>query len=139
MSAVTEYIGSDPRYKLKIEQPKFYIHSHKKVVVCELNCEIQELPFKAKINRKHFNDSQWYGEFKVKASSKCRPGDEYNEELGMKIAESKATIKAFDKARRILEDYKDIIGKEWDKANTSVDFFEQILGRECMHFESLTR
>lgn len=139
MNAVTKYIGSDPRYKLKIEQPKFYIHSHKKVVVCELQCSIPDLPFKSKVDYKYFNDVQIYGEFKVKASAKCRPGDEYNEELGMKIAESKATIKAFDKARRILEDYKDIIGKEWDKANTSVDFFEQMLGRECMHLESITR
>lgn len=139
MNAVTEYIGSDPRYKLKIKQPKFYIHSHKKIVVCELQCELPELPFKGKVSRKYFTNEFFYGEFKVKASSKCRPGDEYNEELGMKIAESKAIIKAYDKARRILEDYKDIIGKEWDKANTSVDFFEQILGRECMHLESLTR
>ena len=139
MNVVTANIGSEPRYKLKIEQPKFYIHSHKKIVVCELNCEIQELPFKAKINKKYFNDSQWYGEFKVKASAKCRPGDEYNEETGMKIAESKAMIKAYDKARRILEDYKEVIGKEWDKAGNSVNFFEVTLGRECMHLESLTR
>ena len=139
MNVVTANIGSEPRYKLKIEQPKFYIHSHKKIVVCELNCEIQELPFKAKINKKYFNDSQWYGEFKVKASAKCRPGDEYNEETGMKIAESKAMIKAYDKARRILEDYKEVIGKEWDKASRSTDFFELVLGRECMHLESIVK
>lgn len=139
MNAITANSSSEPKYKLKIEQPKYYIHSHKKIVVCELNCEIQELPFKAKINRKHFNDSQWYGEFKVKASSKCRPGDEYNEETGMKIAESKAMVKAYDKARRILEDYLDVIGKEWDKARNSVDFFEYVLGRECMHLESITK
>lgn len=139
MNAYTENYGSEPRYKLKIEPPKYYIHSHKKIVVCELNCEIQELPFKAKINRKYFNDSQWYGEFKVKASAKCGPADEYSEDTGMKIAESKAMTKALDKARRILEDYKDIIGKEWDKANTSIDFFEVTLGRECMHLEGLIR
>ena len=137
MNAITANSSSEPKYKLKIEQPKYYIHSHKKIVVCELNCEIQELPFKAKINRKHFNDSQWYGEFKVKASSKCRPGDEYNEETGMKIAESKAMVKAYDKARRVLEDYLDVIGKEWDKARNSVDFFEYVLGMECMHLECL--
>ena len=139
MSAVTEYIGSDPRYKLKIKQPKFYIHSHKKIVVCELQCELPELPFKGKVSRKYFTDELFYGDFKVKASSKCRPGDEYNEELGMKIAESKATVKAFDKVRRVLEEYKELIGKEWDKANESIGFFEMVLGRECMHLESLTR
>lgn len=139
MNAITKYIGSDPRYKLKIEQPKFYIHSHKKIVVCELQCSLPDLPYKRKIDYKYFSDAQIYREFKVKASAKCRPGDEYNEETGIKIAESKATVKAYDKARRILEDYKDIIGKEWDKANTSVDFFEQMLGRECMHLESLIR
>lgn len=139
MNAITANSGSEPKFKLKIEQPKFYIHSHKKIVVCELNCEIQELPFKAKINRKHFNDSQWYGEFKVKASAKCRPGDEYNEDTGMKIAESKAMVKAYDKARRVLEDYLEVIGKEWDKARNSVDFFEYVLGRECMHLESITK
>lgn len=139
MNAITANSSSEPKYKLKIEQPKYYIHSHKKIVVCELNCEIQELPFKAKINRKYFNDSQWYGEFKVKASAKCGPGDEYNEETGMKIAESKAMVKAYDKARRILENYLDVIGKEWDKARNSVDFFEYVLGRECMHLESITK
>ena len=139
MNAITINSGSEPRYKLKIEQPKFYIHSHKKIVVCELHCEIQGLPFKAKVDSKYFSDAQFYGEFKVKASAKCSPGDEYNEETGMKIAESKAMIKAYDKARRILEDYKEVIGKEWDKANNSVYFFEATLGRECMHLESLTR
>ncbi len=139
MNVVTANIGSEPRYKLKIKQPKFYIHSHKKIVVCELHCDIPELPFKSKVDNKYFSDTLHYGEFKVKASAKCRPGDEYNEETGMKIAESKAMIKAYDKARRILEDYKEVIGKEWDKANNSVSFFEVTLGRECMHLESLTR
>lgn len=131
--------GSDLRYRLKIKQPKYYIHSHKKVVVCELNCDIPELPFKSKIQRKYFHNEPWYGEFKVKASAKCRPGDEYNEETGMKIAESKAMIKAYDKARRILEDYKEIIGKEWDKARNSVDFFETVLYREGEHLTSIIK
>lgn len=139
MNAYTANYGSEPRYKLKIEQPKFYIHSHKKIVVCELQCEILGLPFKAKVDNKYFSNAQFYGDFKVKASAKCRPGDEYNEETGVKIAESKAMIKAYDKARRILEDYKEVIGKEWDRANNSVNFFEVTLGIECMHLESLTR
>lgn len=139
MNAYTENYGSDPRYKLKIEPPKYYIHEHKGIVVCELQCSLPELPYKAKINKKYFNDSQWYGEFKVKASAKCGPEDNYIEDAGMKIAESKAMIKALDKARRVFEDYKDIIGKEWDKANTSIDFFEVTLGRECMHLEGLIR
>ena len=139
MNAFTANSGSEPRYKLRIEQPKFYIHSHKKIVVCELQCEILGLPFKAKVDNKYFSNAQFYGDFKVKASAKCRPGDEYNEETGIKIAESKAMIKAYDKARRILEDYKEVIGKEWDMANNSVNFFEVTLGRECMHLESLTR
>lgn len=141
MNVVTANVGSEPRYKLKIKQPKFYIHSHKKIVVCELHCAIPELPFQAKIHRKHSIASgvSYYCEFKVKASAKCRPGDEYNEETGMKIAESKAMIKAYDKARRILEDYKEIVGKEWDKASHSTDFFELVLGRECMHLESIVK
>ena len=139
MNAYTENYGSEPRYKLKIEPPKYYIHAHKKIVVCELQCSLPELPFKAKIKSKYFNDTLFYGDFKVKASAKCGPGDEYNEDTGMKIAESKAMTKALDRARRILEDYKDIIGKEWDKANTSIDFFEVTLGRECMHLEGLIR
>ena len=138
MNAYTENYGSEPRYKLKIEPPKYYIHSHKKIVVCELQCSLPELPYKAKIDSKYFYDTI-YGDFKVKASAKCGPADEYSEDTGMKIAESKAMTKALDKARRILEDYKDIIGKEWDKANTSIDFFEVTLGRECMHLEGLIR
>lgn len=139
MNTKTTNAGSDLRYRLKIKQPKYYIHSHKKVVVCELNCDIPELPFKSKIQRKYFHNEPWYGEFKVKASAKCRPGDEYNEETGMKIAESKAMIKAYDKARRILEDYKEIIGKEWDKAYNSVDFFETVLYREGEHLTSIIK
>lgn len=139
MNAFTANSGSEPRYKLRIEQPKFYIHSHKKIVVCELNCKIPELPFKRKVHYKYFSDALAYGEFKVKASAKCMPGDRYNEETGVKIAESKAIVKAYDKARRILEDYKEVIDAEWNKANNSVDFFAITLGRECMHLESLTR
>lgn len=139
MNAITANNGSEPKFKLKIEQPKFYIHSHKKIVVCELRCELPELPFIGKVSRKHFTDEIFYGGFKVKASAKCRPGDEYNEETGMRIAESKAMVKAYDKARRILEDYLEVIGKAWDKARNSVDFFEYVLGRECMHLESITK
>lgn len=131
--------GSDLRYKIKVGQPKFYIHSHKKIVVCELKCEITDLPFKGKISRKYFNDAPWYGEFTVKASAKCRPGDEYNEETGLKIAESKAMLKVYDRAKRILEDYKDIVGKEWDKANDSIDFFDMVLSRELQHLENLVK
>lgn len=139
MNAITANSGSEPKFKLKIEQPKFYIHPHKKIVVCELRCELPELPFEVKIDRKHSTKGMFYGEFKVKASAKCRPGDKYNEETGMKIAESKAMVKAYDKARRILEDYLDIIGEEWDKTRNSIDFFEYVLGRECMHLESITK
>ena len=140
MNAITANSGSEPKFKLKIEQPKFYIHSHKKIVVCELQCCLPDLPYKFKVDSKHFSsNTNFYGEFKIKATAKCRPGDEYVEATGMKIAESKAMIKALDKARRVLEDYKEIIGREWDKANSSTDFFECTLGRECMHLESLTR
>ena len=139
MNTRTTNTGSDLRYRLKIKQPKFYIHSHKQIVVCELKCEIPDLPYMGKISRKHFKDEPWYGEFKVKASAKCRPGDEYVEATGMKIAESKAMIKAYDKARRILEDYKEIIGKEWDKARNSVDFFEVVLGRENVHLTNIIK
>lgn len=138
MNAITANIGSEPRYKLRVEQPKFYIHSHKGVIVCELHCCLLDLPFKVKVDNKHF-DPLYYGCFKVKGIAKCKPGDEYNEELGMKMAESRAMIKAYDKARRVLENYKEIIGKEWDKANESINFFEVVLGRECMHLESITK
>lgn len=139
MNAFTANNGSEPRYKLVIKQPKFYIHSHKKVIVCELQCCLPDLPFKHKVDNKYFSDALAYGVFKVKASAKCMPEDKYNEETGVKIAESKAMVKAYDKARRILEDYKEVIDAEWNKANNSVDFFATTLGRECMHLESLTR
>lgn len=139
MSVNTLETNYEPRYKLKIKQPKYYIHSHKKVIVCELNCDIPELPFKSKIQRKYFHNEPWYGEFKVKASAKCRPGDEYNEETGMKIAESKAMMKAYDKARRILEDYKELVDKEWNKADSSVEFFNRMLGRENRHLENIVK
>ena len=140
MNTRTTNTGSNLRYKLKIEQPKFYIHSHNKVVVCELQCCLPDLPYKLKVDSKHFfSNTNLYGEFKVKATAKCRPGDEYVEATGMKIAESKAMIKAYDKARRILEDYKEIIGKEWDKARNSVDFFEVVLGRENVHLTNIIK
>lgn len=139
MSKRTTNTGSNLRYKLKIGQPKFYIHSHKQIVVCELKCELPDLPYMGKISRKYFKDEPWYGEFIVKASAKCRPGDEYNEETGLRIAESKAMLKAYDKARKVLEDYKEIIGKEWDKARNSVDFFDMVLSRELKHLENLVK
>lgn len=142
MNAITANSGSEPRYKLKIESTRYIIHPHNKAVVCILECSVPELPYLHKISDTYFGKTQGFNfsnNFEVKGVAKCRPGDEYDEELGMKIAESRATIKAFDKVRRAIEEYKDFVGKEWDKLNTSVDFFECVLGRECMHLESLTR
>lgn len=143
MNAITANIGSEPRYKLRIKSSRYIIHPHNKAIVCILECSVPELPLISKITDKYFdniiNCCNFDNSFTVRGVAKCRPGDEYNEETGMRIAESKAMIKAYDKVRRAIEDYKDLIGKEWDKANESINFFEVVLGRECMHLESITK
>lgn len=143
MNAITANIGSEPRYKLRIKSSRYIIHPHNKAIVCILECSVPELPLIPKITDKYFDNTNYCcnfdNNFTVRGVAKCRPGDEYNEETGMRIAESKAMIKAYDKVRRAIEDYKDLIGKEWDKANESINFFEVVLGRECMHLESITK
>lgn len=143
MNAITANIGSEPRYKLKIESTRYIIHPHNKAIVCIMECSMPELPHIPKVSDVYFgNTTHCYNfdnNFEVRGVAKCRPGDEYNEETGMRIAESKAMIKAYDKVRRVLENYKDLIGKEWDKANESINFFEVVLGRECMHLESIAK
>lgn len=84
-------------------------------VICELKCDLQFIKAKAYwglndyIWKKKVKDVDYEGIFKVKGVAKCSPSDTFNEELGKRIAESRAKKKMFRTASRVWElCYKEI-------------------------------
>ena len=129
--------GFNFRHKLRMEQPKYIIHPFNKAVVCIIECSIPSLPYNAEIHRKFSELDCFNNEFTVKAVAKCNSKDTYNEETGMRIAESRAKAKAVSKALKIMEHYKDIMSQEYTVLNNSVEFFADELCKEKHHINKL--
>lgn len=87
------------RTYLKTE-PKFVVNKKEKVVVCILNCDVNvdKTPDKG--------DYYYYAAlksnsptFEVKGIARCSENDTFSEEIGKRVAESKAKKLAFIKAK----------------------------------------
>lgn len=99
--------------KINLE-PKFSVFNNK-VVKCELECEVlvpcycsdyhtrSKLEFDYTIRPYDKNYDWEFIGFKVDAIAKCDPTDTFDEVVGKRIAESRATIKALNAAGRLLE------------------------------------
>lgn len=99
---------------MKIDlEPKFSVFNNK-VVKCELKCSML-IPYYALMYLDHYKldfdytietaegNEYEYIVFKVSAIAKCDPTDTFDEVVGKRIAESRATIKALNTAGRVLE------------------------------------
>lgn len=125
------------RYKLRMEQPRFIIHPHHQTVVCIIECSIPHLPVDFEIYKK-FSDLTCYNyNFKVKAVAKCNTNDRYNEETGIRIAESRAKEKALNKAMKIMQHYETLKIKEMSVVEHSLNFFKDELIKERKHIAKL--
>ena len=98
-------------------EPKYIVNKEKKTVVCLLKVEPEMSPR----GTHYWDDSRWYsnkfntdcmGKFQAKGVAKCSEDDEFNEQLGKRIAESKAKKQGFAIASQIMETVFDKLVKE---------------------------
>ena len=95
------------RNRVKIVNTKFNVDAENKVVVCELECDLQleKHPAWMMINpsmwEKKFPDIGFDGEYTVKAKARCNNIDTFDEKKGKMIAESRAKAKMFSVASRV--------------------------------------
>lgn len=121
------------RFKLKMNQPRYIIQPQSKVVVCIMECSIPHLPYNCHIMRKFHEVSGPNYHFTVKGTAKCGSRDTYDEQTGMRIAESKAKEKAISKAYKIMQHYYPMVKEEMNVIENSIEFFERELDRENSH------
>lgn len=121
------------RFKLKMNQPRYIIQPQSKVVVCIMECSIPHLPYFSHIMNKFHEVSGPNYSFTVKGTAKCGPRDTYDEQIGMRIAESKAKEKAINKAYKIMQHYYPMVKEEMNVIENSIEFFERELYRENSH------
>ena len=91
---------------VKIEKVKYIVNTEKKITICIMQCWIdydKTLP-KVDIYRcmwgKKLPHIDRNGTFTVKAIAKCSKEDVFNENIGKKLAESRANLKAFNIAAK---------------------------------------
>lgn len=124
---------TNERFKLRMNQPRYIIQPQSKVVVCIMECSIPHLPYNCHILRKFHEVSGPAYHFTVKGTAKCGPRDTYDEQTGMRIAESKAKEKAISKANKIMQHYRSIVKENLNVIENSIEFFDRELYRENSH------
>lgn len=92
--------------KISFKEPKYHIDKANKVVVCILEGEAKypkaiDYSFTT-ITNLTFRDVE---DIKVKAIAKLSPGDEFDENVGMKVALAKAENKAYEQVCINLKEY----------------------------------
>lgn len=128
--------------RVKITKANYIVNPEKKVVVCVLECDMQL--------QKH---PAWYdiypnmwanlplvdlnGTFKVRAIARCNEEDAFNEEVGKRIAESRAKGKAFATATKVYKEIEKYFLNCAALVNESVEACEQTVRVEEAHVESL--
>lgn len=94
---------------VKIEKIKYIINTEKKITICIMQCCIDFDKTLPKVDiythmwRKKLPHIDRNGTFTVKAIAKCSKEDVFNENIGKKLAESRANLKAFNIAAKFLK------------------------------------
>ena len=131
--------------KLEFFKIKYKVDKENRVIICIITCGtnmisipsyIMEI-YREKVMPK-LNMCNAFGVFTISAKSRCHIDDEWNEIKGKRIAESKATKKAFKIALRIWR----LLTQELNKASNLTDelFFANYNSyiRECEHLKKLS-
>lgn len=127
---------------MKIKTNIEYKVFKEKVVVCNINYKVTDIDFRCIRKTYTYNNTPlkfYYDtvEFDVSAKAKCSPYDIFNIEIGKRIAESRATIKAMKVISALLEDganYHFNRVTELSGYNTKV---ENILYKKMKHLNDL--
>lgn len=83
-----------------------------RVVVCTIVCEISDPEYKFSdgiTNSKHLSNKNMY-RFIVKGKARAHINDPWNETIGKRLAESRARLKAYEKAAKIWDDIRTYYG-----------------------------
>lgn len=128
--------------RVKITKANYIVNPEKKVVVCVLECDMQL--------QKHPAWNEIYpcmwanlplvsgsGTFKVRAIARCNEEDTFNEEVGKRIAESRAKGKAFVTAAKVYKEIEKYFLNCAALVNESVEACEQTVKVEEAHVELL--
>lgn len=129
------------RNRVKVKA-NYIIKPEKKVVVCVLECDMQ---LHKHPTWKDIYCNMWaklpivsdYGTFKVKAIAKCSEEDTFDEEIGKRIAESRAKGKAFATAAKVYREIEKYFLNCAALVNESVEACEQTVKVEEAHVELL--
>ena len=99
-------INNRNEIKISFDEPKYHIDRANKVVVCVLKGTVN---YPASIDYTTGTITKFnYADFDnvtVKAIAKLSPGDEFDENIGMKVALAKAESKAYEKVCTNLKEY----------------------------------
>lgn len=130
------------RNRVKITKANYVVNPEKKVVVCVLECDMQL--------KKHpaWDDIYPYmwdnlplvsnnGTFKVRAIARCNEEDSFDEEVGKRIAESRAKGKAFATAGKVYQEIENYFLNCAALVNESVEACELTVEVEEAHVEML--
>lgn len=130
------------RNRVIITKANYIVNLEKKVVVCVLECNMQLQKHPA------WNDIYPYmwanlplvdcnGTFKVRAIARCNEEDNFDEEIGKRIAESRAKGKAFATAAKVYKEIEKYFLNCAALVNESVEACEQTMKVEEAHVELL--
>ena len=130
------------RNRVKITKASYIVNPEKKVVVCVLECDMQLQKHPAWID---IYPKMWAnlplvdlcGTFKVRAIARCNEEDAFNEEVGKRIALSRAKGKAFATAAKVYREIEKYFLNCAALVNESVEACEQTVKVEEAHVELL--
>lgn len=77
--------------------------------------------------------------FVVKAKAKCSPEDTFNKETGIRIAESRAHMKALDKASKYVEGVLSKLSLITSDLKQDYNKFSSAFNKEVSHIKELTK
>ena len=136
------------KVKVKFESPHFIVSG--KMVICKLNFSIDSEVFSSRIGGswnaqnklgKRFPDYIRlieFGQGTMTAKAKCHESDEFDEERGKRIAESRATYKVHELIWRMLEAAYTFNVKDLASLYTSNAISQSIIAiREFEHLKTL--
>jgi hypothetical protein len=130
------------RNRVKITKASYIVNPKKKVVVCVLECDmqLQKHPAWIDIYPKIWDNlplEDLDGTFKVRAIARCNEEDAFNEEVGKRIAESRAKGKAFATAAKVYREIEKYFLNCAALVNKFVEACEQTVKVEEAHVELL--
>lgn len=98
-----------------------------KVVKCTIDCKLV------------YADGQAEVYFMVTGIAKCHEDDKFDEKLGKKIAEAKASKKAYETAIRHLEGFKKAIMSTLEVTNEDIERVDTMLTTEEKHLSNILK